>query len=268
MFTALTIAGSDSSGGAGIQADLKTFTVLGVYGMSVVTAVTAQNTTGVMGIHVLPVEFIVKQIEAVVADLPVNAFKTGMLGNATIITAVAEAIQRAGGGLDNYVCDPVVYTKTGVQLLEPSAIHAYRKELLPLATLVTPNRAEAAMLANMDLDELNTIAGAKRAAEKILKTGVRAVVIKGLNGERGDLIVDLLHDGDRFVEFSAKRLSTKNTHGSGCMFSAIITALLAEGVELHMAVDNARSFISQAINHHVKFGGGVRAVNSLALVPQ
>ena len=268
MFTALTSAGSDSGGGAGLQADLKTFTVLGVYGLSVVTAVTAQNTTGVQGIHLLPADFIQKQIDSVAADFPINAFKTGLLGSAAIIGAVAASIQK--NSLDNYVCDPVVYTKTGTQLLDPSAIHAYRKELLPLASIVTPNRAEAAMLANMDLDELNTMAGAKRAAEKILRTGARSVVIKGLNPENDgrELITDLFYDGEAFLEYSAKRLSTKNTHGSGCVFAAVITALLAEGVELHMAVDNARSFISQAIQHHVKIGGGVRPVNPMALTPQ
>ena len=266
MDTALTIAGSDPSGGAGIQADLKTFTVLGVYGMAVITAITAQNTSGVSAVQLLDPELICKQIDAVAADFPVNAFKTGMLGSAAIIDTVAEAIQR--NSLDNYVCDPVVYAKSGAELLDQSGIHVLRKELLPMATIVTPNRAEAALLANMDLDELNTISGGKRAAEKIAKSGARNVLIKGLNTDRSDTIADLLFDGDHFTEFPAKRLPTKNTHGSGCTFSAILTAMLAEGVEIHMAVDNARSFISQAIAHHVKHGNGIRPVNPLALAPQ
>ncbi len=269
MFTALTIAGSDCSGGAGLQADLKTFTVLGVYGMSVVTAVTAQNTSGVSALQLLSIDLIQKQIDAVVSDIPPNAFKTGMLGSAAIISAVAASIQKHA--LDNYVCDPVVFSKSGDQLLDPSAIHVYRQELLPLATIVTPNRAEAAMLANMNLEDLHSLASVKKAAEKILRSGARSVVIKGVNGggpAASDTITDLFYDGDRFLEFTAKRLTTKNTHGSGCTFSAILTALLAEGVELHMAVDNARSFISQAIQHHVKLGQGIRPVNPLALTPQ
>jgi len=264
VFTALTIGGSDSSGGAGIQADLKTFTVLGVYGMAAITAVAAQNTTGVNGLAVLEVSMIQKQIDAVAADLPVHAFKTGLLASAPIISAVADSIQK--NSLDNYVCDPVVYTKSGAQLLDTNAIHAYRKELLPLALIVTPNRAEAALLANMDIDEVTTLVGARKAAEKISRAGARNLVIKGLNS--GETMTDLFFDGDHFVEFPAKRIATKNTHGSGCIYSAILTALLAQEIDLLTALDNARSFISQAINHHVKMGSGIRPVNALALTPQ
>ncbi|MGN6370241.1 MAG: bifunctional hydroxymethylpyrimidine kinase/phosphomethylpyrimidine kinase [Phycisphaerae bacterium] len=263
MQTALTIAGSDSIGGAGIQADLKTFTVLGVYGMSVITAVTAQNTSGVSGVELIPAEMIAKQIDAVATDFPVHAFKTGMLANAEIIDTVAEGIRKHS--LENYVCDPVVFSKTGAELLDASAIHTLRKELLPLATVVTPNRAEAAMLANMDIGDVVNVAGAERAAEKIMKTGVRSVVVKGIN--LGDRVVDVFYDGDRFREFPAKRLKTNNTHGSGCLFSAAITAMLAQETELLTAIDHARSFVSQAIEHHVKLGNGVRPVNALALIP-
>ena len=261
MRTALTIAGSDSIGGAGIQADLKTFTALGVYGMSVVTAVTAQNTSGVSGVELLSSEIIAKQIDAVAGDFPVNAFKTGMLANAEIIDTVAAGIRKHS--LGNYVCDPVIYSKTRVELLDGSAIHTLRKELLPLATIVTPNRMEAAALANMDVGDVANIAGAKKAAEKIIKTGAKSVVVKGIN--LGDYVVDLLYDGDRFTEFPAKRLKTNNTHGSGCLFSAAITALVAQEMELLTAIDHARSFVSQAIEHHVKLGSGVRPVNALAL---
>lgn len=264
MQTALTIGGSDSSGGAGIQADLKTFTVLGVYGMSVITAITAQNTMGVTLVEPLSAEIVTAQIDAVAGDFPIHAFKTGMLANAEIVSAVAEAIQKHE--LDAYVCDPVVYSKTGVELLDPNAIHAMRQELLPLATLVTPNRAEAAMLANMDAGDLTNLATARKCCEKILKSGARSVILKGIN--TGTTMTDLFFDGDHFVELPAKRINTKNTHGSGCVFSAILTALLAQDVELLTAVDNARSFISNAIEHHVRLGNGTRPVNPLALTPQ
>ena len=263
MYTAFTIAGSDSGGGAGIQADLKTFTVLGVYGMSAITAVTAQNTTGVSGVEILSTEIITKQIDAVASDFPVHAVKTGMLANAEIIDVVAEGIRRHA--LGNYVCDPVVYSKARAELLDASAVHTIRKELLPLATIVTPNRMEAAMLANMDAGDITNIPGAKKAAEKILKSGVRSVVVKGIN--LGDTMVDLFFDGDHFTEFPAKRLKTNNTHGSGCLFSAVITAMLAQEIELLTAIDHARSFVSQAIEHYVKLGSGVRPVNPLALIP-
>ena len=264
MHTALSIAGSDPSGGAGIQADLKTFTVLGAYGMTVITAITAQNTQGVQRIDPLDPDLIVAQIDSIAADFPIHAFKTGMLANADIISAVADAI--TSHALDNYVCDPVVYSKSGTELLDPNAIHAMRHELLPLATVVTPNRAEAAMLTNSDPADLTTIAAARKCAEKILKTGAHSVIIKAIN--TGSTITDLFYDGDHFIEFPAKRLTTKNTHGSGCVFSAILTALLAQDVELITAVDNARSFISNAIEHHIRMGSGTRPVNPLALTPQ
>jgi len=264
MRTALTIAASDSIGGAGIQVDLKTFTVLGVYGMSVVTAVMARNTTGVSGTELVSPEMIGKQIDAVASDFPIHAVKTGLLANALTIDAVAHGIRKHA--MANYVCDPAAFSKSGPQLLDNSAIHMYRKELLPLATVVTPNRMEAAMLSNMDVEDITNLAGAKKAAEKIVKTGVRGVVIKGINA--GDRVFDLFYDGDRFTEFSAKRLNTKNTHGSGCLFSAAIAAMLAQEMELLTAIDHARSFVSQAIEHHVKFGDGIRPVNVLALLPQ
>ena len=231
--------------------------------MSVITAVTAQNTSGVSGVEILSPEIITKQIDAVASDFPVNAVKTGMLANAEIISTVAEAIRKHS--LDNYVCDPVVYSKTNVELLDASAIHTLRKELLPLATIVTPNRMEASMLANMDVVDIGNVAGAKKAAEKIIKSGVRSVIVKGIN--LGDTIVDVFFDGDHFTEFPAKRLKTNNTHGSGCLFSAVITAMLAQEIELLTAIDHARSFVSQAIEHHVKLGSGIRPVNTLALIP-
>ncbi|HVT81776.1 MAG TPA: PfkB family carbohydrate kinase, partial [Phycisphaerae bacterium] len=166
---------------------------------------------------------------------------------------------------DQYVCDPVIDLESGVQE-DTKAVHAYRQELLPLATVATPNRREAALLSNMDVEEVGKLTGAKKAAEKIMKSGCRAVVIKGLlTGER---VVDLFYDGSEFIEFPARRLNTKNTYGAGTLFSAILAAMLAQGIELPTAVDHARSFVSQAIEHHVRIGKDVHPVNVLALTPQ
>jgi hydroxymethylpyrimidine/phosphomethylpyrimidine kinase len=262
MNTALTIGAADCSCGAGVGADLKAFTVLGVYGMAVVTSVVAWNTLGARGHDLVEERIITGQIAAIGEDLPVGALKTGYLGTARLVTAVADAIQRQG--LDRYVCDPVIEEQYGI-VPESSLLHAYRKELLPLATVVTPNKAAAALLSNMDEGEVGHLAGAKKAAEKIVKTGARAVVIKGLY--TSDRVTDLFYDGDEFIEFPAKRLTTKNTYGAGALFSAVITAMLAQEMELATAVDHARSFVSQAIEHHVKLGSGVRPVNVLALTP-
>jgi hydroxymethylpyrimidine/phosphomethylpyrimidine kinase len=180
-----------------------------------------------------------------------------------MISAVAGAIQ--AHGLDNYVCDPVIDLEAGVQE-DAAAVHAYRQELLPLATVVTPNRREAALLSNMEEGEVAKLAGAKKSAEKILKAGCRAVAIKGIHD--GDRVVDLFYDGTEFIEFGAKRIRTKNTYGAGSLFSAIVAAMLAQEIELRMAVDHARSFVSQAIEHHVKIGSGFQPVNVLALTPQ
>jgi hydroxymethylpyrimidine/phosphomethylpyrimidine kinase len=262
MNTALTIGASDCSGGAGVGADLKAFTVLGVYGMGVVTAVVAWNTQGARGHELVDERIVTAQIAGIGEDLPVGAFKTGYLGTARLVSTVANAVQRAA--LDKYVCDPVIEEQYGIQP-ESSLVHAYRKELLPLATVVTPNKAAAALLSNMDEGDVGTLSGAKKAAEKIVKTGARSVVVKGLLTV--DRVIDLFYDGDQFIEFPAKRLTTKNTYGAGSLFSAVITAMLAQEMELPTAVDHARSFVSQAIEHHVKLGSGVRPVNVLALTP-
>jgi len=263
LHTALTIGVSDSSGGAGVQADLKTFTVLGVYGMAVVTSVVARNTQGARGVQTIDRELVASQISALADDFPIGALKTGYLGSPAMIDTVAETIRRHT--LDKYVCDPVMHSGSGGG--EDSAtLHAYRKELLPLASVVTLNRAEAALLSNMDESDVGGLPGAKKACEKIIKTGARAVVIKGLL--TGDKATDLFFDGDEFLEFTAKRATTRNTYGSGCLFSAIITAMLAQEMELRTTVDHARSFVSQAIEHYVKLGEGSRPVNVLALAPQ
>lgn len=260
MQTALTIGVSDCSGGAGVQADLKVFTVLGVYGMAVVTAVLARN-AGSRGMFPLEENVMLAQVEAIAADFPVGAVKTGYLST-RMISAVAGALQ--AHGLDRYVCDPVIDPEAGAQ--DAAAVHAYRQELLPLATVVTPNRREAALLSNMEAVEVAQPAGARKAAEKILRTGCRAVVVKGIS--TADRVIDLFYDGDEFIEFGARRVKTKDTYGAGSLFSAILAAMLAQEMELRTAVDHARSFVSQAIEHHVKFGSGARPVNVLALTPQ
>jgi hydroxymethylpyrimidine/phosphomethylpyrimidine kinase len=262
MNTALTIGASDSSCGAGVGSDLKVFTVLGVYGMTVITSVVAWNTQGARGYSLVDERVVTQQIAAIAEDLPVGSLKTGYLGTARLVSAVAESIERQS--LDRYVCDPVIEEQYGIHP-EPSLLHAYRKELLPLATVVTPNKAAAALLANMDERDVGHLPGAKKAAEKIVKTGARAVVVKGLF--TADRVIDLFFDGDEFIEFPARRLTTKNTYGAGALFSAVITAMLAQEMELATAVDHARSFVSQAIEHHVKLGNGVRPVNVLALTP-
>jgi hydroxymethylpyrimidine/phosphomethylpyrimidine kinase len=263
MYTALTIGTMDCSGGSGVGADLKTFTALGVYGMVVVTAVVARNTNGSRGVETIAEEMVARQIEAVADDFPVGALKTGFLNSPGMADAVAASIRRHG--LDRYVCDPVIHAHDST-IGDSAIVHAYRQELLPLATIVTPNRTEAALLANMEPEEVTNLPGAQKAAEKIVRSGARSVVIKGL--QTGDRVIDVFFDGNDYLEFAAKRVTTRHTYGSGCLFSASIAALLSQGMEVPTAVDHARSFVSQAIEHYVKLGGGVRPVNVLALTPQ
>jgi len=262
MHTALSIGAADCSCGAGVGSDLKAFSALGVYGMAVVTSVIAWNTQGSRGHELMDDSLVANQLAAIAEDFPVGAFKTGYLGTARLVSVVAEQIQRQS--LDRYICDPVIEEQYGIHP-EASLVHAYRKELLPLATVVTPNKFATALLANMEESGVQNLAGAKKAAEKIAKTGARSVVIKGLF--TGDRVTDLFFDGNEFIEFPAKRLTTKNTYGAGSLFSAVITGMLAQDIELPTAIDHARSFVSQAIEHHVKIGSGVRPVNVLALTP-
>ncbi|HZT24471.1 MAG TPA: bifunctional hydroxymethylpyrimidine kinase/phosphomethylpyrimidine kinase [Pseudolabrys sp.] len=239
---ALAIAGSDSSGGAGIQADLKTFAALGVYGASVVTAVTAQNTQTVAAIHAVPAGMVAAQIDAVFADLPVGAVKTGMLGNADIVRAVAEGLARHGAR--NLVVDPVLTASTGAALIAADALDALRRELIPRALIVTPNLPEAAALtgAAPARDERDM----ERQARAILAIGARNVLIKGGHGE-GEHSVDLLLGQGEAVRLSAKRIATKNTHGTGCTLSSAIAAGLAQGRDLATAVRDAKAYVSAAI---------------------
>jgi hydroxymethylpyrimidine/phosphomethylpyrimidine kinase len=250
MHTALTIAGSDSGGGAGIQADLKTFAALGVYGTSAITAITAQNTLGVTAIAALPADIVTAQIEAVFSDIGADAVKTGMLANVAIVEAVAAAI--AALDLPNVVVDPVMIAKSGDRLLDDDAIGAIRTELLPRAFVVTPNAPEAEELAGMSIRSLED---ARDAARAIHRLGPGAVVLKG-GHLPGDEAIDLLYDGHGFQEYRAPRLQARHTHGTGCTFAAAITASLALGQPLAEAVAEAKRYVTEAIRRGLPVGRG------------
>lgn len=251
---ALTIAGSDSAGGAGIQADLKVFFALGCHGMSALTALTAQNTVGVKGIHPVPPEFVSEQIDAVVTDIGVDAAKTGMLASPEIVSAVAESVRNYGFPL---VVDPVFVSKHRDTLLAESAIEALRSELIPLAWLVTPNLYEAEGLTGAPV---NDRASMQAAAEAIHSLGPRAVLIKGGHWDNDDA-VDIFFDGESFEEFSGPRYDTEDTHGTGCALSAAITAELAKGADLVSAVRAGKTFIDGAIRRSLRLGKGFGPVN-------
>ncbi len=239
---ALTIAGSDSGGGAGIQADLKTFAALGVYGASVITAVTAQNTNGVAAIHEVPPGFVTAQIDAVLSDLAVNAVKIGMLGNAATIAAVAAALDRYRQ--TNVVLDPVMAATSGERLLAPDAVAALRTELMPRALLITPNLAEAARL--LDESEAADEAAMTVQAGRLVAGGANAVLLKG-GHLRGEESVDILVARSEITRFAARRIATRNTHGTGCTLASAIAAGLAKGQELVTAVRAAKDFVTAAI---------------------
>ena len=264
MKTALTIAGSDSSGGAGIQADLKTFSVLGVYGMSAITAVTAQNTLGVKDVVELSPEMVRKQIDAVAGDIQVDATKTGMLSNEAIIEAVEDSIER--NKLQPYVCDPVMVAKSGAVLLKSEAKDAMVKKLFPLATVVTPNRRETAALTGVDEKSLTTVASAKDAARRISGMGAKAVVVKGIAS--GEQTVDVFFDGKEFFELAAKTHPAEKSHGSGCAFSAAIAAGLANRMSLIDAIDQAKQLVNMAIQYSDGQGRGTAPINVLAFAPK
>ena len=253
---ALTIAGSDSGGGAGIQADLKTFAALGVHGTSAITAITAQNTVDVTDILELPVPLIRAQIEAVMADLDVRAAKTGMLSSAEIINAVAEAI--SAHQVAQLVVDPVMVAKGGAKLLRDDAVEALRTNLLRLAAVITPNLPEAEVLLQRKVESMDERRSAARALHEL---GPRAVVVKG--GHAGDDATDIYFDGDVLIELTAPRIDTPNTHGSGCAFSAAIAAGLARGLEPLSAVREAKAFITHAIESGLEIGHGHGPVNPM-----
>jgi hydroxymethylpyrimidine kinase/phosphomethylpyrimidine kinase len=253
---ALTIAGSDSGGGAGIQADLKTFAALGVHGTSAITAITAQNTTGVTNILELPTSLIREQIAVVFQDLGVQAAKTGMLSSAAIIVSVADAISELG--IANLVVDPVMVAKGGAKLLRDDAVAALRERLVPLAAVITPNIPEAEVLLDR---KIATIEERRAAARDLVGMGARAAVVKGGHAE-GEA-TDVFFDGTETIELSAERIATANTHGSGCVFSAAITACLARDMATLAAVREAKEFITHAIASSLEIGHGHGPVNPM-----
>jgi len=253
---ALTIAGSDSGGGAGIQADLKVFFALGCHGMSALTALTAQNTVGVSGVHVVPPDFVVAQIDAVATDIGVDAAKTGMLATAEIVVATAEAIR--ANKIDKLVVDPVFISKSRDNLLEPGAVAALRDELFPLATVVTPNLYEAGGL--LGGEEIVDLDGMRKAAQALHELGPRAVLVKG-GHLPGDRAVDVFYDGETVTEIEGPRFETEDTHGTGCALAASIAARLAHGDDLPTAVKFAKRFVAGAIEHGLRIGEGYGPVN-------
>jgi hydroxymethylpyrimidine/phosphomethylpyrimidine kinase len=255
---ALTIAGSDSGGGAGIQADLKTFQERDVYGMSVLTAVTAQNTIGVQGVFPVSVEGVVEQLRSIGEDLPPQAVKTGMLFSTEIIEAVAHEIKTFNWS--TIVIDPVMIAKGGASLLQQEATKALKEKLLPLATVVTPNIPEAEVLAGC---QIRSLEDKKEAAKGLHALGADHVIIKG-GHEDTEEVIDLLFDGHSFYDFKSERLATPNTHGTGCTFSAALTAELAKGASVFVATAIAKQFIQAAIKHDLGIGHGHGPTNHWA----
>ncbi|HEX4348101.1 MAG TPA: bifunctional hydroxymethylpyrimidine kinase/phosphomethylpyrimidine kinase [Vicinamibacterales bacterium] len=255
MRAALTIAGSDSSGGAGIQADLKTFAAFGVYGLSAITAVTAQSTTTVNDVAPLAADFVIAQIEAVSSDLPIHAVKTGMLANAAIVEAVAATIRETE--LPCIVVDPVFIASSGRPLLDEDGLRALCAELLPLAMVVTPNIPEAEALSGLRIRSSDE---ARDAAIRIHKRGAAAVVITGGHAP-GSEIVDLLFDGTAFVEFRTPRIDSPHTHGTGCTFASAVAACVALGTPLTVAVAEAQAYVTGAIRNALPAGGGRNPLN-------
>jgi hydroxymethylpyrimidine/phosphomethylpyrimidine kinase len=253
----LIIAGSDSGGGAGVQADLKAVSALGAFGMTAITALTAQNTTGVYGVLEIDPKFVVQQIDACVSDIGCDAVKTGMLSSPVIIEASAAAISR--WKLKPVVVDPVMIAKSGAPLLKPEAIESLKLKLLPLATVVTPNLHEAAALTGY---EIKTLAKMKDAAQKIHDLGPQNIVVKG--GHLEGVAADILYDGHEFVEFRGERIDTKNTHGTGCIFASAIAANLAHKKSVRESVAAAKDFITAAIRNGLAIGKGFGPANPMA----
>jgi hydroxymethylpyrimidine/phosphomethylpyrimidine kinase len=259
MRIALTIAGSDSGGGAGIQADLKTFQRFGVFGTSAITAITAQNTRGVSRWEAVSADLVAAQIDSVVEDLPPSAFKSGMLANAAVASVVASAIREHS--LHNYVLDPVMVATSGDALFESDTIDVIRRELIPQALLVTPNLHEAAILVGHEIGDEEAMA---RAAEKMVNDlGAQAALIKGAHLDSGDRVVDILYDGN-VRAFRSPRCDTRHTHGTGCTLSAAIAAQLANGESLHAAVRRAIDYVHTAIATAPGLGSGHGPLNHLA----
>ncbi len=247
----LTIAGSDSGGGAGIQADLKTFSALGGYGMSVVAAITAQNTVAVTAVHEIPVDVVIAQLNAVLADIGVDAVKTGMLANAELVGAISERLRDAR--VAHLVVDPVMVAKGGDRLLRLDAVGAVRETLIPLASVVTPNLPEAEVLLERRIETRDDM---RRAARELVALGARGAVVKGGHAEHGATVVDVFFDGVSLREFESPRLDTSSTHGTGCTFASAIAAYLAHGQPAAEAIARAKQYLWQAIAHAYPIGHG------------
>jgi hydroxymethylpyrimidine kinase/phosphomethylpyrimidine kinase len=259
MKRVLTIAGSDSGGGAGIQADLKVITLLGGYGMSVLTALTAQNTVGVQGIHEVPALFVERQIDSVLSDIGADAVKTGMLANKEIIEVVARKIRDYG--MKKVVVDPVMVAKSGDSLLRSDAQEALIKHLIPLSTVVTPNLMEASVLTGL---KVRSIEEMKKAARHIHGLGAKNVVVKG--GHLRGMAVDIFYDGKRYDEMKGRRIDTKNTHGTGCTFASAVATFLARGDTVADGVRKAKIFITMAIQSSLSLGKGAGPTHPSAYV--
>ena len=254
---ALTIAGTDPSGGAGIHADLKTFQELQSYGMSVITSIVAQNTTGVQAISHVSLEMIEQQLDSVISDMPIHAFKTGMIANQEMMEVIYKKIVNIEAP---YIMDPVMVATSGDTLIEEQARNYLRTKLLPLTTVVTPNIPEAEFLTG---EKIETEEDMKLAAEIIVnKFGAGAALIKG--GHRQGEAIDFLFDGSKMYSFSSPRIHTENTHGTGCTYAAAITANLSKGSSLYEAVKNAKDFVTAAIRHSFELGAGNGPTNHWA----
>ncbi|MCM3761640.1 bifunctional hydroxymethylpyrimidine kinase/phosphomethylpyrimidine kinase [Alkalihalobacillus oceani] len=256
---ALTIAGSDSGGGAGIQADLKTFQELDTFGTSVITALTAQNTLGVHGVFPQTLEAVEAQLDAVLSDIGTDAAKTGMLFSAEIISLVARKLKQYE--VKRLVVDPVMIAKGGASLLQEEAVKALIEELLPQAMVITPNLPEAAKI--LGCEEPQTLAEMKEAAVKLHQLGPAYIVLKGGHLPDGPAI-DLVYDGHELHELETERIATKHTHGTGCTFAAAIAAELAKGAAPLEAIQTAKAFITAAITHSLAIGGGIGPTNHAA----
>ena len=254
MKNLLTIAGSDCSGGAGIQADLKTFSALATYGMSVVTSVVAENTSRVLSVHNVPVDIIKEQIDAVFEDIDVDGLKLGMLNDIDTMKAVAKKLNQYNP--ENVVVDPVMVAKGGHVLMRPEAINTLKKEIIPLAFLLTPNIPEAELITE---SKINTLEDMKNAALKICNMGCENVLVKG-GHLKGDA-VDVLYNEGGFFTFTSKRINTKNTHGTGCTLSSAIAAFIAKGYTVKDAVENAKIYVTRAIEHSLPIGKGNGPLN-------
>ena len=259
MKKVLTIAGSDSGGGAGIQADIKTMTVHQVYGASVITAVTAQNTLGVQDVKTLSARAVSSQLESVLNDIEFSALKTGMLANSEIIEEVALKIKKYS--LSNLVVDPVMVATSGDLLLKKAAVKTYKEKLFPLAEIITPNLHEAKVLAGLEAEKSIDL---EQLAAELIKFGSNYVLIKGGHSSQNNQsrkAVDLLYDGSYFREFEAEYIETNNTHGTGCTLSAAIASNLAKGMEMGKAVAEAKDYLTEAIRNHFIVGQGNSPVN-------